>query len=155
MPGVWDPVPALTVLTVSSLVAPVRSVRHALAAVERGDLDTEVVVFDGTELGELQSGFNRMVAGLADREKLRDLFGRHVGQDVAAAAMARRPELGGEERDVAVFFVDLVGSTTLAAERDPQEVVALLNRFFGVVVDDHLPPIPAPALPNARLRERR
>ena len=26
---------------------------------------------------------------------------------------------------------------------------------FGVVVDDHLPPIPAPALPNARLRERR
>jgi adenylate cyclase len=126
----------LTVLTVSSLVAPVRSVRHALAAVERGDLDTEVVVFDGTELGELQSGFNRMVTGLADRERLRDLFGRHVGQDVAAAAMARRPELGGEERDVAVFFVDLVGSTRLASERDPQEVVALLNRFFGVVVDE-------------------
>jgi redox-sensitive bicupin YhaK (pirin superfamily) len=26
---------------------------------------------------------------------------------------------------------------------------------YGVVVGDHLPPIPAPALPNARLRERR
>jgi redox-sensitive bicupin YhaK (pirin superfamily) len=26
---------------------------------------------------------------------------------------------------------------------------------FGVVVGEHLPPIPAPALPNARLRERR
>jgi redox-sensitive bicupin YhaK (pirin superfamily) len=26
---------------------------------------------------------------------------------------------------------------------------------FGIVVGDHLPPIPAPALPNARLRERR
>jgi hypothetical protein len=26
---------------------------------------------------------------------------------------------------------------------------------FGVVVDDHLPPIPAPPLPNARLKERR
>jgi redox-sensitive bicupin YhaK (pirin superfamily) len=26
---------------------------------------------------------------------------------------------------------------------------------FGVVVGDHLPPIPAPPLPNARLRERR
>jgi hypothetical protein len=26
---------------------------------------------------------------------------------------------------------------------------------FGVVVGDHLPPIPAPALPNARLKERR
>ena len=26
---------------------------------------------------------------------------------------------------------------------------------YGVVVGDHLAPIPAPALPNARLRERR
>jgi hypothetical protein len=26
---------------------------------------------------------------------------------------------------------------------------------FGIVVGDHLPPIPAPPLPNARLRERR
>lgn len=26
---------------------------------------------------------------------------------------------------------------------------------FGVVLDDHLPPIPAPALPNVRLKERR
>ena len=26
---------------------------------------------------------------------------------------------------------------------------------FGVVPDDHLPPIPAPPLPNGRLKERR
>ena len=43
--------------------------------------------------------------------------------------------LGGEEREVAALFVDLVGSTTLAAERPPTEVVALLNRFFRIVVD--------------------
>ena len=126
----------LTLLTVSSVVAPIRSVRHALAAVERGELDTEVVVFDGAELGELQSGFNRMVHGLRDRERVRDLFGRHVGQEVADAAMARRPELGGEIREVAVFFVDLVGSTELAATQEPGEVVTLLNRFFGVVIDE-------------------
>jgi len=34
-----------------------------------------------------------------------------------------------------VLFVDLVGSTALAARRPPTEVVALLNRFFSVVVD--------------------
>jgi redox-sensitive bicupin YhaK (pirin superfamily) len=34
---------------------------------------------------------------------------------------------------------------------DGQDVV---DGRFGVVVDDHLPPIPAPALPNARLRTR-
>jgi hypothetical protein len=35
---------------------------------------------------------------------------------------------------------------------DSQEVT---DGRFGVVVGDHLPPIPAPDLPNARLRERR
>ena len=40
---------------------PVRVVRAALNRVEQGDLDTNLVVFDGTELGQLQRGFNSMV----------------------------------------------------------------------------------------------
>ena len=114
---------------------PVRSVRDALARVEAGDLDANVPVFDGSDLGLLQAGFNRMNQGLREREELRDLFGRHVGEDVARAAIDRGIELGGEELDVAVLFVDLVGSTSMAAERPPQEVVARLNEFFGVVVE--------------------
>ena len=58
---------------------PVRVVRAALNRVEQGDLDCKVVVFDGTELGELQRGFNSMVDGLRERERVRDLFGRYVG----------------------------------------------------------------------------
>ena len=95
---------------------------------------SRVAVSDGSEVGLLQAGFNRMVAGLEERERLRDLFGRQVGEDVARRALERGVELGGEERDVAVLFVDLVGSTQLAAERPPAEVVALLNAFFGAVV---------------------
>lgn len=115
---------------------PVRTVRAALQRVEDGDLDAHVVVFDGTELGELQRGFNSMAAGLRERERVRDLFGRHVGRDVAAAAERQQPELGGEERHVAALFVDIVGSTTLVASRPPMEVVELLNRFFAVIVEE-------------------
>ena len=114
---------------------PVHSVRDAVGRVEAGDLDAHVPVFDGSDLGLLQAGFNRMSEGLREREELRDLFGRHVGEDVARAAQERGIELGGEELEVAVLFVDLVGSTSMAAERPPQEVVALLNEFFGLVVD--------------------
>ena len=114
---------------------PVHSLRDAIGRVEAGDLDATVPVFDGSDLGLLQAGFNRMNDGLREREELRDLFGRHVGEDVARAAMDRGIELGGEELEVAVLFVDLVGSTSMAAERPPQEVVAKLNEFFGVVVD--------------------
>jgi adenylate cyclase len=118
-----------------SVADPVEEVRGALAEVERGNLEAEVAVSDGSEIGLLAAGFNRMVGGLRERERLRDLFGRHVGEDVARRAFDRGIELGGEVRECAVLFVDLVGSTAFAADRPPGEVVEVLNRFFGVVVD--------------------
>ncbi|KZS83839.1 adenylate/guanylate cyclase domain-containing protein [Mycobacterium persicum] len=115
---------------------PVRVVRAALQRVERGDLRGDLVVFDGTELGELQRGFNAMVDGLRERERVRDLFGRHVGREVALAAERERPKLGGEERHVAVVFLDIIGSTKLVTSQPPAEVVQLLNRFFAIVVEE-------------------
>ncbi|ORW97014.1 hypothetical protein AWB92_03855 [Mycobacterium sp. IEC1808] len=115
---------------------PVRVVRAALRRVEQGNLRGNLVVFDGTELGELQRGFNTMVDGLRERERVRDLFGRHVGREVALAAERERPKLGGEERHVAVVFIDIVGSTQLVTTQPPTEVVEVLNRFFAIVVDE-------------------
>jgi adenylate cyclase len=126
----------VTVGAARAVADPVNAVRWAMRQVEHGELDTGVTVYDGTELGQLQSGFNTMVGGLRERERIHDLFGRHVGRDVArAAAAAGEVRLGGEIRRVGVLFVDLVGSTALTAERPPEEIVGLLNRFFAVVVE--------------------
>ncbi|WP_326954175.1 adenylate/guanylate cyclase domain-containing protein [Amycolatopsis sp. NBC_01286] len=126
----------VTVFTARAVVNPIRSVQDALARVRAGEFDGEIPVYDGTELGLLQAGFNGMAAGLRERERMRDLFGRHVGHEVAVEAMRVPAELGGTVRTVSVLFVDLVGSTALAASRPPEEVVGLLNRFFAVVVDE-------------------
>ncbi|GAA4816891.1 adenylate/guanylate cyclase domain-containing protein [Tomitella cavernea] len=126
----------LTLLVCASTLAPINSVRSAMAEVERGRLDAEAVVFDGTELGELQRGFNEMARGLRERERIREVFGRHVGHEVAAFALSGDFDAAGREVEVAVLFVDLIGSTALAAHRPPATVVALLNRFFAVVVDE-------------------
>ncbi|MFT4299686.1 MAG: adenylate/guanylate cyclase domain-containing protein [Aeromicrobium sp.] len=126
----------VTALTARSVVNPLRSVTDALSRVRDGDYDAEVVVYDGTELGTLQAGFNDMVQGLREREAIRDMFGRHVGREVAEAAELGAVELGGETRFVTVLFVDLVSSTTYATEHSPTEVVEVLNRFFGVVVEE-------------------
>ena len=126
---------AATVLVARSLSEPLRELRTALGRIAEGELDTAVPVDDGSEIGMLQAGFNRMAAGLRERERLRDLFGRHVGEEVARSAVAGPVSLGGERREVAVVFVDLVGSTTLATQCPPEDVVTLLNRFFALVVD--------------------
>lgn len=114
---------------------PVRQLRDAMLQVGRGDLTAQVEVNTTTELGLLQTGFNSMLHQIRERERLRALFGQFVGADVAQRAVEQGVQLGGEERFVAVLFVDLVGSTRLAFHLGAPRVVKLLNEFFRAVVD--------------------
>ncbi len=113
---------------------PIKQLRSAIQRLTEGDLTARVAIDDASEVGLLQAGFNRMAAGIEEREELRDLFGRHVGGEVADTALERGSELGGETVHVAALFVDVVGSTSLAMERPATEVVELINRFFDIVV---------------------
>jgi class 3 adenylate cyclase len=124
-----------TLLTARAVGQPLRDLRTAVQRVGEGDYDVAVVVDDAGEIGLLQEGVNTMAAGLAERERLRDLFGRHVGTTVAQRALATGVSLGGEERTVAALFVDIAGSTGLVRRTGPAEMVGLLNRFFQVVVE--------------------
>lgn len=140
-PILWMAVASITfgilafVRVVRSITDPIKQMRTALRQVRAGNLNVAVKVYDGNDLGLLQAGFNEMVDDLRERQELRDLFGRYVGEDVARRAIESGTELGGEERYVGVLFVDIVGSTRLAVNRPPREVVELLNEFFQVVVE--------------------
>jgi adenylate cyclase len=124
----------LLVVAAKSVAEPIDSVRRGMERVEAGELDVAVPVDDGGEVGMLQAGFNRMAGGLREREQLRELFGRHVGEEVARQAIERAAGLGGEQRDVSVIFADIIGSTAMAQRLTPAEVVDRLNEFFGAVV---------------------
>ena len=131
---------AVAAFTAATTADPIDEVRRGMQRVQRGDFDVSVPVFDASELGLLQAGFNIMADGLRERERVRDLFGRHVGRDVArlaeevASRDGAQTRMGGASCEVAVLFVDLVGSTRLAATVDPDELVTMLNDFFAVVV---------------------
>ncbi|HME48666.1 adenylate/guanylate cyclase domain-containing protein [Mycobacterium sp.] len=122
------------VLVSRSISDPVHEVVAAMAEVEQGRIDSSVHVYERSEIGRLQSGFNRMVSGLKERDHLRDLFGRYVGDDVARRAVEEGASLSGDVRDAGILFIDLVGSTELAAHHPPEEVAGVLNDFFRSVV---------------------
>src|SRR4051794_3273597 len=128
-----------TLLTARYVGQPLRELRDAVQKVGDGDYDASVTVDDAGEIGLLQEGVNSMAAGLAERERLRDLFGRHVGTTVAQraldAGLDKGTALAGELRTVAALFVDVVGSTALVRRTGPEEMVGLLNGFFAVVVE--------------------
>ena len=117
-----------------SLTDRLAEVRSALSRVEAGDLDVALEVDEGGQLGMLQRGLNEMVVGLRERRHLQELFGRHVGEEVARQALERGAGLGGEQREVSALFIDVVRSTSLAATRPATEVVGMLNDLFGAVV---------------------
>lgn len=131
---------ATAMLTGSAIADPIDEITRGMQRVERGDFSATVPVYDASELGLLQAGFNTMVAGLRERQRLRELFGRQVGRDVArlaeqAAAETASPIAGSVIQETAVLFVDLIGSSRLAARLKPDELVEVLNAFFAVVVD--------------------
>ena len=121
-------------LMAMSIADPVRDLQDAVNRVRRGDTSTQVPLYDGSELGVLQAGFNEMMRGLNERRRIQSLFGRYVGEEVARRAMEEKPKLGGEDRLVSVLFVDVIGSTTFAVNHTPEEVVETLNEYFDRVV---------------------
>jgi adenylate cyclase len=117
-----------------SLSDPVERVRAALARVEEGSFDEDVVVDDGGEIGFLQAGFNRMVAGLRERERIRDAFGTYVDREVADHILREGTSLEGEEVEVTMLFLDVRGFTSFAERLRAADVVATLNRLFERIV---------------------
>jgi adenylate cyclase len=124
----------MAILSAETITRPLDKVRLAMQRVASGDLMATVEVDDLGNVGFLQSGFNSMVAGLRERDRLRDAFGRHVGPEVAKRALETGGGLHATELNASVMFVDIVGSTALAAEREPSSVVRMLNAFFAAVV---------------------
>jgi adenylate cyclase len=127
-------------LVARSISDPVREVVEAMSHVERGEIGAVVDVYERAEIGQLQGGFNSMVSGLKERDRLRDLFGRYVGADVVRRAVDEQESTSGDVREAAILFIDLAGSTELASQRPPEEVASVLNAFFRIVVaavDEH------------------
>lgn len=124
---------AITLLAARSVAHPLKALRVAIRRLAAGERDVAVRVTDAGEIGILQTAFNQLSAGLAERDELRDLFGLHVGEEVARRALREGVALGGEVRDVAVLYVDVTGSTALAEHTGPQAVVDQLNVLFTAV----------------------
>jgi adenylate cyclase len=118
-----------------SLALPLRELVGATRRVENEDYTVTVEPRSGDEVGVLAASFNKMVKGLAERERMKDAFGRFVNREVAERALRGEIKLGGEKKECAIFFSDLRGFTAMSEKLQPEEVVEYLNRYFTLMVD--------------------
>lgn len=116
------------------ITAPIQTLVAGMHDVLRGQLSRRLPVTREDEIGFLARSFNEMVAGLEERERIRDTFGRFVSRDVAEAVLSGHAPLTGERREVSILFQDIRGFTTLSERTDPEELVRILNQFFTEMV---------------------
>ncbi len=109
-------------------------VSAALERVERLDYVHVAPIRTGDELEDLARGFNTMVDGLKERDKLRSTFGKYMTASVMDHLLAGKVSLGGESLRVTVMFTDIRSFTTISERMDPQQLVALLNEYFTEMV---------------------
>jgi adenylate cyclase len=125
---------AAIMLASRSLGHSLAGVRRGLDRIERREFDARVEIDDGSEIGLLQAGFNRMAAGLAEREQIRETFGAYVDPEIAAHILEEGPDLGGEAVEATILFVDIRDFTSWAERVSAADVVETLNRLFERIV---------------------
>jgi adenylate cyclase len=116
------------------ITGPVSQLGAAAREIERGNYSVRVGGEASDEIGELARAFDRMAAGLAERDNMRDILGKVASNEVVTRLLEGGDiELGGEERDVTVMFTDIRNFTALVEELTPDQSLQLLNEFLTVI----------------------
>ncbi len=77
----------------------------------------------------------QLTESAVERERVRGLFGMHVSEQVMEYLLSGFLKDGGERRTITVCFTDIRDFTRLSESRPPEEVLRLLNLYFGRMCD--------------------
>jgi adenylate cyclase len=110
---------------------PIAELARGARKVAEGDYRQYIHTDLRDEIGALAHSFNDMVKGLREKERVRSLLGKVVSPAVATQLLARRIELGGEEKNVSILFSDIRQFTSLCEQYRPSEILSLLNIYFS------------------------
>ena len=121
----------LAVAVSRSVAEPLGALAAAMAEVERGRLDTRAPVMGADEIGHVTEGFNQMVQGLRERERITEMFGKYVSREIRDEILSGRVSLEGAQAEVTILFSDLRDFTPWVEATDPREVVRDLNAYFA------------------------
>ena len=123
-------------LSLSKLIInPLNKLTEASKRIKEGDYKSRTGIVTSDELGILADSFNDMADSLAEKEFMRDTFGKIVDPEVRDYLMKEKNTagfagLGGETREVTVLFCDIRSFTAMSEKMEAAEVVSLLNKYF-------------------------
>ena len=114
---------------------PILRIGEAASEIAKGNLDIRVRnVRSHDEIGDLANRFNDMIVQLNERFELQKFVSLGTMKAIQGSD-ERTVSLGGERRTVAILFADIRGYTAFSENREPEEVVTVLNQYFQRLSD--------------------
>jgi adenylate cyclase len=123
-----------------SVSRPVLELARGAREIATGNYNHRVDLKQEDEIGSLATSFNQMSAGLAERDRVRDLLGKVVSPAIASELLRKKVTLGGEQREVTILFSDLRNFTSMSEALAPEEMLGILNHYFtrmAAIVEKH------------------
>jgi class 3 adenylate cyclase len=118
-----------------NIIVPVNKLIERMKLVAKGDFKCKTSVLYVDEIGQLKGHFNSMLDGLAEREKIKDTFGRFMSVEIAEKLLKeKKVNLMGEEIEATILFSDIRDFTPLSEKLSAAELVDFLNLYFSHVV---------------------
>ncbi|MDQ6910296.1 MAG: GAF domain-containing protein, partial [Actinomycetota bacterium] len=118
------------------LVLPLAVKGHAAGVVEVHRRDGGFAEQDRFVLQSLANQLSIAVENVRLYRQIDGLFRQYMSPDVVTALLADpgQASLGGSVAEVTVLMADLRGFTPFSEQSAPKQVVAMLNRYFGLAV---------------------
>lgn len=123
----------LNFLVARSIREPIGEILKALRKARDGDFTRRVTVLSNDEIGILGDATNLMISGLADRERVRETFGKYVTPEIRDQILSGRIPLSGERRVATLVFTDLRDFTPYVEKTSPEEVILSMKAYFTIM----------------------
>jgi len=120
----------LNSLVQNSIKNPIGEMLKIIGNVKNGDFSQRIQVLSNDEIGTLGDAGNNMIAGLAEREQIRDTFGKYVTPEIRDQILSGRIPLQGDRQVATLLFSDLRNFTNYVEANEPEEVIKSMREYF-------------------------
>ena len=122
-------IPIVSAFFSQAIAKPMRILAGEMSKIKTFELDSQVVIHTNfSEILDMQDSFESMRSGLKNFKRYvpSDLVAQLINQNISA-------DLGGEERELTIFFSDIAKFTSIAEKTEPEKLVQDLCVYFEII----------------------